>query len=548
LNDNFSKIDVAIKSGTGGGGGGTSIEDGSITTPKIANNAVTIDKVSKDIQESLDKADSAVQQEDVPTKLSQLTQDVPTEKARMICSTWFGKDSSFEDGVRYTRISAADAGTLPCGENANAIMTISLHETGKYTHQIGFTSKGLFHRRVSNSNLSDNIPWKKVALFDDVNDDMSKYLPKTGGEVKGVLTLKAANPLVIDMSSYGQANIQLKNNNGATVSLGYASADYWYLENTKAGTFYKLLHSGNYSDFALPKTGGEVTGNTAFIGDTIVKVLDYGAVTISGDSSKEDGMTLRFSRIDGNKSYGQILFQSGNGNGVKIASEWATWANRNNLVIYTSNNTTAPYDAVWEKSFEVTYDGKVKIFKKLITPSITLNNKEITELYSKTEVDAALNKKQESLIDNVNIKTINGQSILGSGDITIRGDGSDMAVVSVSLDVSQLTVGSYVTITREQYEKILLSRKGYCVVIADANFTGNYAYDESEWGQVISCYRQYFGSSAFKYRLSVIHHAGDMGSNTPPNTQIYTMEFIDMTTGGMASSTNLYVRAINNLY
>ena len=68
LNDNFSKIDVAIKSGTGGGGGGTSIEDGSITTPKIANNAVTLDKVSKSIQESLYKADSAVQHHEVYDK------------------------------------------------------------------------------------------------------------------------------------------------------------------------------------------------------------------------------------------------------------------------------------------------------------------------------------------------------------------------------------------------------------------------------------------------------------------------------------------------
>ena len=136
--------------------------------------------------------------------------------------------------------------------------------------------------------------------------------------------------------------------------------------------------------------------------------------------------------------------------------------------------------------------------------------------------------------------------VVDLGSISSEGGGGELNVVAISLDVTKLTAGNYVTITKEQYDQLLLSRKGYPVVIADANFSGNYAYD-SEWGQVISCYRQYFASSAFVYRLSVIHHAGDVYSNTP-NTQIYTMEVMDMATGGGSSSTYLYVRAIKNLY
>lgn len=142
------------------------------------------------------------------------------------------------------------------------------------------------------------------------------------------------------------------------------------------------------------------------------------------------------------------------------------------------------------------------------------------------------------------IPSLNGVVDLGS--ISSEGGGGELNVVAISLDVTKLTVGSYVTITREQYDQLLLTRKGYPVVIADANFSGNYAY-ESEWGQVISCYRQYFGSSAFMYRLSVIHHDGYMASNTP-NTQIYTMEVMDNVTGGGGATSYLYVRAIKNLY
>lgn len=43
--------------------------------------------------------------------------------------------------------------------------------------------------------------------------------------------------------------------------------------------------------------------------------------------------------------------------------------------------------------------------------------------YNKGQVDSLLLLKQNSLTSGVNIKTINGQSILGSGNITIEGSG-----------------------------------------------------------------------------------------------------------------------------
>lgn len=43
--------------------------------------------------------------------------------------------------------------------------------------------------------------------------------------------------------------------------------------------------------------------------------------------------------------------------------------------------------------------------------------------YTKSDVDTALTGKQDTLVSGTNIKTINGNSILGSGDITIQGGG-----------------------------------------------------------------------------------------------------------------------------
>lgn len=52
--------------------------------------------------------------------------------------------------------------------------------------------------------------------------------------------------------------------------------------------------------------------------------------------------------------------------------------------------------------------------------------------YTKTEVDAALSGKQETLVSGTNIKTINNQSILGDGNITIEQGSVDQTIISGS--------------------------------------------------------------------------------------------------------------------
>ena len=50
--------------------------------------------------------------------------------------------------------------------------------------------------------------------------------------------------------------------------------------------------------------------------------------------------------------------------------------------------------------------------------------------YEKSEVDTALNSKQNSLVSGTNIKTINHTSLLGSGNIDIQGGGSGGSCVT----------------------------------------------------------------------------------------------------------------------
>ena len=50
--------------------------------------------------------------------------------------------------------------------------------------------------------------------------------------------------------------------------------------------------------------------------------------------------------------------------------------------------------------------------------------------YTETEIDTALNTKQATLVSGTNIKTVNNQSLLGSGNISIGGGGSSVDIAT----------------------------------------------------------------------------------------------------------------------
>ena len=51
---------------------------------------------------------------------------------------------------------------------------------------------------------------------------------------------------------------------------------------------------------------------------------------------------------------------------------------------------------------------------------------DLTNYYTKSEVDTALSGKQATLVSGTNLKTINNESLLGSGNISIQGGGGSV--------------------------------------------------------------------------------------------------------------------------
>lgn len=58
----------------------------------------------------------------------------------------------------------------------------------------------------------------------------------------------------------------------------------------------------------------------------------------------------------------------------------------------------------------------------------------VEKLRTKFASQSDLNGKQPTLVSGTNIKTINGNSLLGSGDLTVGGGGSDSYKISLTLN------------------------------------------------------------------------------------------------------------------
>lgn len=113
--------------------------------------------------------------------------------------------------------------------------------------------------------------------------------------------------------------------------------------------------------------------------------------------------------------------------------------------------------------------------------------------YTKAETDALLAGKQATLESGTNIKTINGESLLGSGDIPIQGGGSEPYFVRGTIDFNQDPPA--VTITSGTYAEALAAYNAGTPVYA-ALTEGNGAVNIYPLAQVISPFLVFIGIGA----------------------------------------------------
>lgn len=100
----------------------------------------------------------------------------------------------------------------------------------------------------------------------------------------------------------------------------------------------------------------------------------------------------------------------------------------------TTFNVTNGAGAVvtsWESTLSDTKVASEKLVKNALDSKAESNHAHDSRYYTQTEIDTALAGKQATLVSGTNIKTINNNSILGSGNIHISGGGGgDVDIVT----------------------------------------------------------------------------------------------------------------------
>lgn len=119
--------------------------------------------------------------------------------------------------------------------------------------------------------------------------------------------------------------------------------------------------------------------------------------------------------------------------------------------------TQAQYDALATKEPNTYY---------VITDATAVD---MANYYDKTETDDLLDAKQDALVSGTNIKTINNESILGSGNIDIQGGGATYTA-GTNIDITNDTINCTLPITAGTNS----SGKGIIIGDSECSSTGIY--------------------------------------------------------------------------
>ena len=105
------------------------------------------------------------------------------------------------------------------------------------------------------------------------------------------------------------------------------------------------------------------------------------------------------------------------------------------FTVTNGSNASVTIQTSWGST---TSDSKVpseKLTKDTLDTKSDVGHTHDDRYYTETEIDTALLIKQDLLVSGTNIKTINNESLLGSGNITIQGGGGGSVIGTGSFSI-----------------------------------------------------------------------------------------------------------------
>lgn len=218
-----------------------------------------------------------------------------------------------------------------------------------------------------------------------------------------------------------------------TLQTGSTNTTYCYI-STNVCKGYGVIHKDeresyyiNYRDLCFVKQPS--VGSTYNVSIVPSNNADNGSINIGANGVQNNSLAVGQINVVSGDIYNCALF--GNNNIVQNDSEVAigSWNKSSENTKFTIGVGTSSTDR--KNAFEVSTAGDVYVKG---VGSYDGTNKDSTN-----SIQTVINNKQDVLVSGTSIKTINGESILGSGDITISGGGT-----STGKDVYIFNTNSYI--------------------------------------------------------------------------------------------------------
>ena len=165
--------------------------------------------------------------------------------------------------------------------------------------------------------------------------DLANYLPKSGGEIANA----DIEPLIINRLAGANSFLGFQGNGAQFGGIGFVGVDHLVRRSADGTVMKKILDEGNVGEYALPKTGGEITTNgiSTYLPQvtlTLKNGVNDGGAMVRFDDAKgflgflgfENVHTPIFSDSNGNP---YPLLHTGNVGSYAIPKHPSTYANLN---------------------------------------------------------------------------------------------------------------------------------------------------------------------------------------------------------------------------
>lgn len=206
----------------------------------------------------------------------------------------------------YAQIVQGASNLFPVANNANAILSLNVHDYS-YTHQLGFSSDGnIYHRRRNGGTWETS--WKTILNSSNYTNFLdSVYLKKSGGTMTGALNFanntwnkvgddaymgncNVAGMIGIKGSNAATPGFAMYNNNGTLLGKLYASGTSLYWSNAKI-----LTSDDSVSEAYLAWGGQNLAHNSSPIDAALAPALGANRLAFLNPNA----ITIEYSRDGG---------------------------------------------------------------------------------------------------------------------------------------------------------------------------------------------------------------------------------------------------------